>query len=137
MRPTMAEFSAAVETPASTRAAPPEMVVSPAPPQEQGVASPNSATAMAITGSKPSATRNGAAMAAGAPAPAAPSRKMGTIRPTTISCTRRSLPEMRATVFFTSSIAPVFFSVFRMTKAPKTIATIFPPSLMPFQSRAS
>ena len=76
-------------------------------------------------------------MAAGEPAPAAPSRKMGTIMPTITSCTRRSWPLTRATVFFTSSMAPVFFRVFRMTKAPKTMATILRPSLMPFQSKAS
>ena len=85
MRPTMAEFRALVEMPASTREAPPLMVVRPAPPQEQGVASPSRATAMEVMGSKPRATRKGAAIAAGAPAPAAPSRKMGTIIPTMIS----------------------------------------------------
>ena len=135
-RPTMAEFSATVETPASTSAAPPLMVVSPAPPQEAGVASPSRAMVMEVTGSKPSATRKGAAMAAGAPAPAAPSRKMGSIMPMMTTCTRRSslMPEM---VAFTSSMAPVSRSRFRMVKAPKTISTILRPSLMPFQTRGS
>ena len=76
-------------------------------------------------------------MAAGEPAPAAPSRKMGTIMPTMMSCTRRSPPERSATVLFTSSIAPVFFSVLRITNAPKTIMTILPPSLRPFHTSAS
>jgi len=136
MRPTMAEFSATVLSPASVRAAPPLMVVRPAPPQEHGVASPSRARAMDVMGSKPSATRNGAAIAAGAPAPAAPSRKMGSIIPMMTTCTRRS-SLMRAMVPLTSSIAPVARSRFRITKAPNTISTIFSPSLMPFHSRAS
>ena len=91
---------------------------------------------MDVTGSKPSATRNGAAIAAGAPAPAAPSRKIGSIMPMMTTCTRRS-SLMRAMVFLTSSIAPVSRRMLRMTKAPKTMSTIFRPSLMPFQRRAS
>ena len=136
MRPTMAELRATVLMPASVRAAPPLMVVRPAPPQEQGVASPSRARAMEVTGSKPRATRNGAAMAAGEPAPAAPSRKMGSIMPTMTTCTRRS-SLMRAMAPFTSSIAPVSRRRFRMTNAPKTMSTIFRPSLMPFQISAS
>ena len=135
-RPTIAALSETVESPASTSAAPPLMVVSPAPPQEAGVASPSRATAMEVTGSKPRATRKGAAMAAGAPAPAAPSRKMGSIMPMTMSCTRRS-SLMRAMVDLTSSMAPVSRSRFRMVNAPKTMSTILRPSLMPFQTRGS
>ena len=136
MRPTIAAFCATVATPASTSAAPPLIVVRPAPPQEQGVASPSSASAIEVIGSKPSAVRKGAAIAAGAPAPAAPSRKIGNIMPMTTTWTRLS-SLMRAMVDFTSSIAPVSRSRFRITNAPKTITTIFRPSLMPFHSRAS
>ena len=50
-RPTIAEFSAEVLNPWSTRYAPPVIVVRPAPPHEQGVASPKRATAMATSGS--------------------------------------------------------------------------------------
>ena len=100
------------------------------------MASPSSASAMEVTGSKPSATRKGAAMAAGEPAPAAPSRKMGSIMPMMTTCTRRS-SLMRAMALLTSSMAPVSRSRFRITKAPNTISTIFSPSLMPFHSRAS
>lgn len=91
---------------------------------------------MEVTGSKPRATRKGAAIAAGAPAPAAPSRKMGSIMPMMMTWTRRSslMPEM---VAFTSSMAPVSRSRFKMVKAPKTISTILRPSLMPFQTRGS
>ena len=135
-RPTIAAFCATVASPASTSAAPPLMVVRPAPPHEAGVASPSSAMATAVTGSNPSATRNGAAMAAGAPAPAAPSRKMGIIMPITMTCTRRS-SLMRAMVAFTSSIAPVSRRRFRITNAPNTISTILKPSLTPFQTSGS
>ena len=75
-------------------------------------------------------------MAAGEPAPAAPSRKMGSIMPMMTTCTRRS-SLMRAMVPLTSSIAPVSRSRFRITNAPNTISTIFRPSLMPFQISAS
>ena len=135
-RPTIAELSATVDTPASTRAAPPLMVVRPAPPQEAGVASPSSAIAMEVTGSKPRATRNGAAIAAGAPAPAAPSKKIGSIMPMMTTCTRRS-SLILAIVDFTSSIAPVSRRRFKMTKAPKTIRTILRPSFKPFQTSGS
>ena len=135
-RPTMAELSATVETPASTSAAPPLMVVRPAPPQEAGVASPSRARAMEVTGSKPRATKKGAAMAAGAPAPAAPSKKMGSIMPMTTSWTRRS-SLMREMVALTSSMASVSRRMFRMVKAPKTMRTILRPSLMPFHTRGS
>ena len=85
-RPTIAEFSAEVLNPWSTRYAPPVIVVRPAPPHEQGVASPKRATAMATSGSNPSPTKKGAAIAAGEPAPAAPSKNIGTIMPTMTSC---------------------------------------------------
>ena len=84
-RPAIAELSAFVEIPASTSAAPPLIVVRPAPPHEHGVASPRSATAIAVIGSNPKATRKGAAIAAGAPAPAAPYIKIGTKKPIIIS----------------------------------------------------
>ena len=66
----------------------------------------------------------------------APSRKMGSIMPMTMSCTRRS-SLMRAMVDLTSSMAPVSRSRFRMVNAPKTMSTILRPSLMPFQTRGS
>ena len=135
-RPAIAAFCATVARPASTRAAPPLMVVRPAPPNEAGVASPSSAMAMEVVGLKPRATRNGAAMAAGAPAPAAPSRKIGSIMPMMTTCTRRS-SLICAMVAFTSSMAPVSRSRFKMVNAPKTISTILRPSLMPFQTRGS
>ena len=134
--PTIAELSATVDTPASTSAAPPLMVVRPAPPQEAGVASPSSAMAIDVTGSKPRATRKGAAMAAGAPAPAAPSKKIGSIMPMITTCTRRSTLIL-AIVDLTSSIAPVSRSRFRITNAPKTIRTILRPSFKPFQTSGS
>ena len=56
--------------------------------------------------------------------------------PMMMTWTRRSslMPEM---VAFTSSMAPVSRSRFKMVKAPKTISTILRPSLMPFHTRGS
>ncbi len=135
--PTIAELRAVVETPAFTSAAPPLMVVRPAPPHEVQVQSPSRDTAIAMMGSNPRAVKNGAVRAAGAPAPAAPSRKIGKKIPMMISWTRRSLPETCVIAAFTSSMAPVSLSAFRIVKAPKTMTTILKPSLMPFQTLAS
>ena len=135
--PTIAELSAVVEIPSFTRAAPPLIVVSPAPPQEVQVQSPSRETAIAIMGSKPSAVRKGAVRAAGAPAPAAPSRKIGTKIPMMMSWARRSSPENCVIAAFTSSMAPVALRAFRMVKAPKIMTTILKPSLRPFQTLAS
>ncbi len=133
----MAELRAVVEIPSVTSAAPPLIVVRPAPPQDVQVQSPSRETAIAMIGSNPSAVRKGAVSAAGAPAPAAPSRKIGTKMPMMISWTLRSSPETWVIAAFTSSMAPVALSAFRIVKAPKIMTTILNPSLSPFQTLAS
>ena len=130
--PAAEKFRSTVDTPAETRSAPPPMVVRPEPPKDVQTPSDISATTTASIGSNPRPTRKGPAIAAGVPAPAAPSIKIGTKRPIRISCTLRS-GEIAAIAPLTISIAPDCCIISRIRKEKKIRPTMKKALLRPDQ----
>ena len=106
-------FEISITSTTSRNAAKPPMVVSPAAPRDAAIPLKTSAPTIANTGGMPRATKNGAAMAAGVPAPATPSRNPPKQNAMMINCFRLSNVRL-AMISLILSMAPVLISIFKI-----------------------